>query len=142
MAGEGVLTSPIGDSFKGEWSADKKHGKGVMRYADGDVYEGEYRADVKEGHGTHTHASGDVYEGAYRSHSSLHAFLFTPLILTPLLFTCVEGAYVGGKREGCGTYKRASGMAVVCTFHEDQPTVAFHPSTPPPIHPPPQWPSD
>lgn len=36
-----------------------------------------------------------------------------------------EGAYEKGMREGSGTYKRASGMSVVCTFHNDEATVAY-----------------
>ena len=40
MEGFGTFTGSDGDTHKGSWVADKKHGYGEKHYVNGDYYEG------------------------------------------------------------------------------------------------------
>jgi len=86
--GYGVLLSPQGDVYAGQWLAGKrqglgaycyknkstyvgywkgglKHGNGRMVYADGGVYEGDWRYNKRHGQGVYTYANGDLHVGAW-----------------------------------------------------------------------------
>ena len=58
----------FGESYEGEWEADRKHGNGTFRYASGDVFQGEYRHGKRDGQGVYTYARGEgCFEGEYRA---------------------------------------------------------------------------
>jgi len=69
--GKGIKTLPNGDLYAGEFSDDYRHGKGVYVWSDktpwaGDSYEGEYRSDLRQGWGVYQWGNGDRYEGPWQ----------------------------------------------------------------------------
>lgn len=49
--GIGKLWLPNGETYHGEWQADKFHGVGTYRYKNGDIYSGHWARGVKQGEG-------------------------------------------------------------------------------------------
>ncbi len=64
--GEGIITSPDGRKYKGEWfhfePMVKAHGKGLLTYRDGSKYEGEWREGQRHGRGTYSTVDGSLCE--------------------------------------------------------------------------------
>lgn len=61
----GVLKSPDGENYVGEWKDGKKNGHGTTLSSSGAMYIGEYKDDQRNGQGTYIWASGAKYVGEY-----------------------------------------------------------------------------
>ncbi|XP_075912862.1 MORN repeat-containing protein 3 [Petromyzon marinus] len=61
-----LVVSPLGDSYTGEWHADRRHGRGTQVWAQqGLVYDGEWRNGRRCGFGTlSVRGAGPSWEGA------------------------------------------------------------------------------
>jgi hypothetical protein len=64
--GYGEYTWKSGNSYKGEWKKDKKHGKGFFKWEDG-YYDGEFRGDKKHGKGLYVVLDGAIYVSCHVS---------------------------------------------------------------------------
>ena len=62
--GYGREARPNGDSYEGEWSADRRHGHGRFVSLHGDVYEGGWAHGQRSGQGVSTVMSTDELESA------------------------------------------------------------------------------
>ena len=72
--GKGMMTSPDGNSYDGDWKDGKKHGKGVFTFGEGsqwkgDKYDGDYVDDKKTGKGVYTFADGRKYRSEWQNGS-------------------------------------------------------------------------
>ena len=56
--GEGKAVYANGETYLGQWVADKRHGEGKVLYANGDVFRGSFDADLKQGAGVYVDAEG------------------------------------------------------------------------------------
>ena len=112
--GLGLLRTPVGDRYVGDWVAGKKHGQGELQYANGDVFRGEWNDDHASGRGLLQYANGNVYEGGWLM-DRRHGFG---------IFTCAadgyryEGDWYQGRRHGTGTIFLPNGDAFSGTFKE------------------------
>ena len=65
--GFGVEIGIDGNKYEGEWERDKKHGKGTLWVKKGKTfkkqYEGEWEEDMMYGYGIFYYKNGDVYKG-------------------------------------------------------------------------------
>jgi hypothetical protein len=52
-----------GDTYAGEYFADKMHGYGVYKFANGHRYEGSWHDGRKQGLGIYTFRNGDTHAG-------------------------------------------------------------------------------
>jgi len=52
-----------GDTYAGEYFADKMHGYGVYKFANGHCYEGSWHDGRKQGLGIYTFRNGDTHAG-------------------------------------------------------------------------------
>ena len=65
-AGKGVLRTPDGGVYEGEFAHGRKHGRGVHRLASGNVYEGDFVEDARQGGGIVTFAGTAAHACARR----------------------------------------------------------------------------
>eukprot|EP00547_Thalassionema_nitzschioides_P000709 CAMPEP_0194214532 /NCGR_PEP_ID=MMETSP0156-20130528/15765_1 /TAXON_ID=33649 /ORGANISM="Thalassionema nitzschioides, Strain L26-B" /LENGTH=906 /DNA_ID=CAMNT_0038942809 /DNA_START=5 /DNA_END=2722 /DNA_ORIENTATION=+ len=73
---------PNGDSYKGTYRLDQRHGPGLYRWKDGRTYEGDFNQDLRQGQGKYTWTND----------------------------TCYEGEFVQGQRQGKGRYQFVGGV--------------------------------
>lgn len=66
-SGTGRLEMTNGDSYTGEFEADRLTGKGIYSFASGDIYEGDFVDGVKDGAGKYTASDGSIYEGEFKN---------------------------------------------------------------------------
>ncbi|KAG6538924.1 hypothetical protein ZIOFF_004076 [Zingiber officinale] len=66
MEGFGTFIGADGDTYHGQWVADRKQGFGSKSYANGDHYEGMWRRNLQEGHGRYVWRNGNQYVGEWR----------------------------------------------------------------------------
>ena len=55
-----------GNTYVGQWSADKPNGRGKLTTRAGDVYEGQFKDGKIDGQGVARYADGRLYEGTFR----------------------------------------------------------------------------
>ncbi|KAG2242095.1 hypothetical protein Bca52824_096060 [Brassica carinata] len=67
MEGFGSFVGADGDTYRGQWIADRKHGHGEKRYANGDFYEGAWRRNLQDGRGRYVWVNGNSYNGEWRN---------------------------------------------------------------------------
>ena len=66
-SGKGSITWKNGDSYEGDFLADRLSGRGVYRFKSGDVYEGDFVDGKKHGEGKYTSFDGGYYEGGFEN---------------------------------------------------------------------------
>ena len=66
--GHGNVTYLNGDSYVGNFKNDRKHGHGVYTYTDGATYVGNFKNDKRHGHGVYTYTDGSTYVGYWKDH--------------------------------------------------------------------------
>ena len=64
--GPGIITSPDGDKYVGEWKDNKRHGQGTLIWSNGRKYVGEYKDGLPNGQGTYNLPSGQKYVGEWK----------------------------------------------------------------------------
>ena len=67
LSGSGVYTFKSGDVYEGDFLDGKKHGRGKYTSFDGSYYEGEFANDLRHGKGTLVTSDGGVYEGEFEN---------------------------------------------------------------------------
>ncbi|KAJ0086692.1 hypothetical protein Patl1_08424 [Pistacia atlantica] len=65
--GFGTFTGSDGDTYRGSWSSDRKHGYGEKRYANGDFYEGWWKKNLQDGQGRYVWRNGNEYIGEWKN---------------------------------------------------------------------------
>lgn len=63
FAGVHGVVGRNGDTYAGEYFADKMHGYGVYKFANGHRYEGSWHDGRKQGLGIYTFRNGDTHAG-------------------------------------------------------------------------------
>lgn len=67
LDGEGMMVYNDGDTYKGSWLKDCKHGLGELcSKGKGYSYYGEWKRGVKSGQGRQLHPDGSEYQGSFR----------------------------------------------------------------------------
>lgn len=56
-----------GDTYAGEYFADKMHGFGVYQFGNGHRYEGAWHEGRRQGFGSYTFRSGDTHSGHWQN---------------------------------------------------------------------------
>lgn len=56
-----------GDTYVGEYFADKMHGFGVYRFGNGHRYEGAWHEGRRQGFGTYTFRNGETQSGHWQN---------------------------------------------------------------------------
>jgi len=67
--GQGTITGKSGDSYSGQWRADRPHGQGTLIYPSGRAfkqYVGEFKNGAKSGPGTMTLSDGRIFTGEWK----------------------------------------------------------------------------
>ena len=88
------MESDNGESYKGTWLNNEKHGDGEYNWPNGNSYRGEYRKGQREGVGVMTYKNGESYEGQWLR-GEKHG----------------DGIYRGIKNDICGTWRNGELIA-------------------------------
>ena len=68
--GVGILTSPNGSKYIGEFNGGKPNGHGTLTFGkgewEGQMYVGEFKDGERNGQGKETHPDGDKYVGEFK----------------------------------------------------------------------------
>ncbi|KAK1385185.1 hypothetical protein POM88_022920 [Heracleum sosnowskyi] len=67
MDGFGTFIGSDGDTYRGAWVNDRKHGYGNKGYRNGDYYEGMWRKNLQDGRGKYVWKNGNEYVGEWRN---------------------------------------------------------------------------
>jgi hypothetical protein len=69
--GEGILTSPNGETYEGEFKSGKRCGKGTQKFSDGTKYVGNWKNDLFNGVGSLKYPDGIEYFGEFEDGEKL-----------------------------------------------------------------------
>ncbi len=64
-SGRGMLTSPNGAIYKGEWKDSRENGEGRLDWPDGSWYEGQWRDGKPNGYGQYRSPEGRMLTGKF-----------------------------------------------------------------------------
>lgn len=107
---------PDGSFYRGDISAERRHGYGVMTWPDGTRYLGQFFNDQYHGHGQLKWSDGTSYTGSFL-HDQLEG-RGTIVWQDGLKF---QGEMETNQRHGKGTYTLPDGRRVVGVFTNDRP---------------------
>jgi hypothetical protein len=103
--GEGTICYASGNSYVGQWKNNKKNGQGTMKWVTtGESYEGSWVDDLQEGEGTHVWRDGEDGEA-----EDQEAAPSAKGDVAKQRCNMYRGQFVGGRREGVGTFYYANG---------------------------------
>lgn len=111
LSGYGVYTFKSGDVYEGEFLDGKKHGRGKYTSFDGSYYDGEFENDLRHGKGKLVTGDGGVYEGEFASgvKSGKGVYSYPN-------GDSYEGGFAGDLRHGAGKYVWANGETYTGEF--------------------------
>lgn len=114
MDGTGSYTAPNGETYKGQWSMNLKHGQGVKRFVNGDKYEGEWKRGLEDGQGSYHWNNGNHYVGEWRNGSiwGKGSFVWSN-------GNRYDGNWEDGVPKGNGSYKWTDGSVYVGVWSKD-----------------------
>jgi hypothetical protein len=115
--GVGVLLGATGNSFRGQWKGDKKHGAGMVVFVSG-IHErlvGRWVNDRMDGWGCMLNRNGDRLEGAFVN-DKLQG-LASVFLANGSEF---HGAFNEGRMDGEGTYTYGDGSRYKGEFRDDK----------------------
>ena len=111
LSGQGIYTFKSGDVYEGEFVDGKKHGKGKYTSFDGSYYDGEFKNDLRHGKGKLVTGDGGVYEGDFergvKSGNGVYSYPNGD---------SYEGGFSGDLRHGTGKYIWANGETYTGEF--------------------------
>ncbi len=96
--GYGIITTPEGDTYKGNWKNDLEHGYGELFFKNGDIYKGQWRSGKQHGEGIFLWKSGKKYEGSWKN-GEISGYG----VLTDTGGTVSKGIWKNGRLNGKGT---------------------------------------
>jgi hypothetical protein len=107
-----------GDSYKGEWKNNKRHGTGTYVYKSGTKFSGEWKDGYKDGQGTSVFASGGKFIGLHKKGFRIEGKTFYED------GSIYEGEYEETEstifKQGKGKLTWKSGDMFVGTFYQDK----------------------
>jgi len=113
--GYGILTTPNGTKYEGNFSEGKLSGQGTLYMPNNDKYVGEFSQDLINGKGIYYFANGFRYEGTFTNGQ---------LTGTGTFYNPNGDKYVGdivqGAMQGNGTYYYASGAKAEGKFDKNK----------------------
>ena len=63
--GIGEFKGVDGNTYKGQWKDNLRHGNGQYTWANGDIYSGQWLRNEMHGEGVFDYHNGDVYSGKF-----------------------------------------------------------------------------
>ncbi len=96
--GRGILTSPDGSIYEGQWDNGKPHGEGAFKYPNGSKYIGTFVEGIKNGIGTLIFPDGSRYKGEWENGKPHGKGIFTYSSGNQY-----DGEWKYGKKDGKGT---------------------------------------
>jgi hypothetical protein len=108
--GIGTCAYNNGDTYSGEWLADKRHGRGELTLANGSVYTGSFANNVRSGYGVFngTEEEGWSYTGEWANDQKEGRGVETVYLLEAKR-AVYDGGFRDGVYHGHGRYEYASG---------------------------------
>lgn len=124
--GNGTYSGPSGDTYKGSWSMNLRHGNGRKSYANGDSYDGDWQHGFQDGNGKYQWNSGDSYTGQWKN-GYMHGS-------GTMIFknnNRYDGCWEDGFPKGNGTYKWPDGSLYVGVWGSemDEESGTYYPAT-------------
>ena len=107
-----------GDTYKGEFQENKRHGFGTNTFKNGEKYIGEFKNGFRGGFGSYYFTNGEVYEGYWRNDQK------NGLGVTLFADEYKGDKYIGyhhnNDMHGRGLYVWSDGRADVCFYNKNE----------------------